>query len=297
MALLPSRAAPWSGVFFVLLAALCWAFIGPIGKYVLEQGASPLEVAFWRATFGAMLFWMHGLRQGLIAVPPRVALAFMLFGIVGIGGLFGVYLTAVHQAGAALASVLLYTAPAWVALLSRLIYKETVTPAKTAAVLLAVGGAALACFSGGGLPQGASTFGMLMGLTAGLLYASHYIFGAFYLRTFSPVSLYCWALPAGALALLVFADFTEKSLSAWLALAAMGLICTYSAFWTYGEGLKRLPPTTAAVLSSLEPILTALLAWWWWDEMFSVTGWIGAFMVLAAVLLVIAGGNKTAEPA
>ncbi len=296
MSAAPSRSTLWPGILLVLLAALCWAFIGPVGRYCLGHGASPLEVAFWRAVFGAAFFWLHGLRHGLVRVPARTGLAFALFGTVGIGGLFGAYLIAVQQAGAALASVLLYTAPAWVAVLSRLIYRERLRPIQITAVTLAVGGAGLACLSGGGLPQGASVYGMLMGLASGLAYSAHYIFGAYYLRSYSPVSLYCWALPAGALLLFPFADFTAQPASSWLALVVMGAICTYGAYRSYGEGLKRLPPTTASVLATLEPVLASLLAWWWWGEFFSPFGWIGAAMVVAAVLLiVVSSAEKTGE--
>ncbi len=290
-----SSSASWPGIFFVLLAALCWAFIGPIGRYSLEAGAPPLEVAFWRAAFGTLFFWLHGAAKGLIRVPLRAGLAFSAFGMVCIGGLFAAYLTAVAEAGAALSSVLMYTAPAWVAVFSRLLYREVLTPAKIAAVALAVSGAALACLSGGGLPRGASTLGILMGLTAGLGYSGHYIFGTYYLRNYSPISLYCWALPAGALILLPFASFSSPSASSWLALAALGAICTYGAYWFYGEGLKRIPPTTVSVLTSLEPVLAALLAWQWWGELFSPLGWAGAGMVIAAMLLVVAAArNKNA---
>ncbi len=288
------RSSLWSGICFVLLAALCWAFIGPIGRYSLEQGATPLEAAFWRAVFGSVFFWLHGLRSGLVVVPFRAAAACMLFGIVGIGGLFGTYLVAVQQVGAALSSVLLYTAPAWVAVFSRLVYKEKLSPAKTAAVILAVGGAALACSSGGGLPQGASRYGLLMGLASGLAYSAHYIFGAHYLRRYSPVSLYCWALPAGALILLPFVEFSAKSPSSWMSLLLLGAVCTFGAYRAYGEGLKRLPPTTASVLAAMEPIIASLLAWWWWQELFSPLGWVGAALVVAAALLIV-GTTRRAE--
>ena len=275
------------GYIFAALAALLWAFLGPLGRICMADGLSPQETAFWRAIFGAFFFWLHAVPRGLVRVPPRIALTFIAFGCVGIGALFGAYFLAVEKAGAALAAILLYTAPAWVALLSRLFFHEAFTGPKLLALALALIGVVLACLSGGGLPQGASLLGIAAGLTAGFCFSLHYIFGTHYLKQYSPITLYCWCLPAGALLLLPFIAFEAKSSTVWITLAMLGFFCTYAAYWSYCEGLKRLPPTVVAVVATLEPILAALLAWWWWGELFSPLGWAGASLIIGAVLLMI----------
>ena len=275
------------GYCLAALAALFWAFLGPLGRICMADGLSPQETAFWRAVFGALFFWLYAVPKGLVRVPPRTALVFAAFGCIGVSGFFSAYFLAVDKAGAALASVLLYTAPAWVALLSRLFLREPFTGPKLLALILALAGAVLACLSGGGLPQGASPLGIAAGIASGFCYSLHYIFGAHYLKRYSPITLYCWCLPAGALLLLPFIRFSAKSPAAWATLVMLGFFCTYAAYWSYCEGLKRLPPTVVAVVATLEPILAALVAWWWWGELFSLQGWAGACLILFAVLLVV----------
>ena len=253
----------------------------------MADGLSPQETAFWRAIFGAFFFWLHAAPKGLFRVSARTALIFAAFGCVGVSGFFSSYFLAVDKAGAALAAVLLYTAPAWVALLSRLLFRETFTVPKLLALSLAIAGAALACMSGGGLPQGASFLGIAAGLAAGFCYSLHYIFGAHYLKQYPLFTLYCWCLPAGALFLLPFISFSAKTAPTWATLVMLGFLCTYAAYWSYCEGLKRLPPTVVAVVATLEPFLAALAAWWWWGELFSLKGWTGAGFILLAVLLVV----------
>ncbi len=279
------------GFFFVFLAAALWAFIGPFGRIAMAEGVSAQETAFWRAVFGALFFWLHAAPRGLYRVPPRTGLVFGLFGIFGIGCLFSVYLVAVDQAGVSLAAILLYTAPAWVAVLSRLLFAEPLSGRKLLALACAMGGAGLACASGGGLPQGASLLGIGAALFSGFCYSLHYIFSRHYLRDYSSVTLYCWCLPAGALFLLPFvlaSGFAAKTPLAWAAMAGMGLVSTYGAYWTYCEGMKRLSPTLVAITATLEPVLAGLMAWLFWGETFSLLGWLGAALVLAAVLLVVA---------
>jgi drug/metabolite transporter (DMT)-like permease len=288
------------GYAFAALAALFWAFLGPLGRICMADGLSPQETAFWRALFGAFFFWLHAAPKGAVRVPPRIALTFAAFGCVGVSGFFGAYFLAVEEAGAALAAVLLYTAPAWVALLSRLFFREAFTGPKLLALGLALSGAALACLSGGGLPQGASALGIAAGLTAGFCYSLHYIFGAHYLKQYSPLSLYCWCLPAGALLLLPFISFSAKSSTVWITLVMLGFFCTYAAYRSYCEGLKRLPPTVVAVVATLEPLLAALAAWWLWGEMLSLQGWTGAGLILGGVLLTVlfpaSRAGSTARP-
>src|SRR5688572_31372980 len=102
----------------MLTAAVLWALLGILGKLAVGRGLDPLEVAFWRALLGGALFAAHAaaLRAPL---PRRRDLAITVgFGVVSVGVLYGVYQLAVVAGGASLASVLLYTAPAFVALLS-----------------------------------------------------------------------------------------------------------------------------------------------------------------------------------
>lgn len=283
------------GFLFVILAAVLWALIGPLGRIAMSEGLNPLEVAFWRAFFGGAFFWLHALPRGLHRVPLRAGSAFTLFGIVGIALLFFSYLVAVEQAGVSLAAILLYTAPAWVAFLSRMIFREFLSGRKLLALALSMAGAALACASGGGLPQGSSMLGIGAGLLSGFCYSLHYIFSRHYLSEFSSVSLYCWCLPAGALCLLPFIHFAAKTPLAWVVLVVMGLLSTYGAYWAYCEAIKRLPPTLVAILATLEPVLAGIMAWGIWGELFSGTGWLGAGLVLSAVLLVVGAQNSVSE--
>lgn len=279
---------PFTGYLFAFAAAACWAVLGPISRLPLSHGVSPLEVAFWRAFFGAVLFVAHGLitRQQRISKKDGAVLA--SFGLFGIALMFASYQVAVQRSGAAMAAVLLYTAPFWVALFSRVIFKESLTPLKMAAMLVAMAGVAMVCLSGGGTPQKADLFGIGAGLLTGLAYSLHYVYATAYLKKISAVTLYMYCLPVGALTLLPFIDFAPKAGADWLALASLGLVTNYAAYTFYCGALKRLAPTKVAVLCNLEPLLAALLAFVFWDEFFPALGWLGSALVLAGVFMIMA---------
>lgn len=280
----------YSGYFFVFLAATLWALLGPFSRIAMQYGLSSLEIAFWRAFFGGLFFVVHGLAGGHYKIPPRVAGVFSLFGIIGVAVLFAVYTFAVQYSGAAMASVLLYTAPAWVAIFSRIFFKEGLSLFKLVSIGMAFTGIVLICL--GGLQGSLSFVGIACGLLSGLFYSFHYIFGTIYLKNYSTISLYMFCMPVGAALLFPLVDFAPKNLEVWLVLAGMGLFSTYCAYSAYCEGLKRISPTRVAVLANLEPMLAALFAYMLFGEMFTASGWAGSILILGAVFIVVFEGSR-----
>lgn len=276
------------GVFYMVAAAFMWAFIGPFSRYCLQNGISPVEIAFWRVTFAAVLFLTHARFQGGHFVRSRSdALGFLLFGGFGIGGLFALSITVVEQGGAALASVMLYTAPAWVALFSHFLFHEPLTRRKLLAVVLCLVGVVGISFSGGGKGLGVNPQVVGMGLVTGILYATHYVFTKNYLKRYSPMMLYGQAMAVAAVCLLPFVSFAHKTPGDWFFLLALAFFCSYLGYFVYCLGMERMQPTKAAILATLEPCFATFVAWWWWGELFSPLGWLGAGLVLAAVLVQI----------
>ena len=80
--------------------------MGVLSKVCMAEGVTPLETAFWRAAFGLLFFLGHTLFTRQIAVPPRVAANFILFGVWGIGVFYSVTQYAIKLSGAAMAVAL-----------------------------------------------------------------------------------------------------------------------------------------------------------------------------------------------
>ena len=106
----------------------------------------------------------------------------LAFGLFGIAAFYIVYVTAIDLAGMSVAAVLLYTAPAWVALISAVFLGEKLTPVKLVAVTLAMAGCALVArvYDVRGLQL--NWLGILAGLGAGLTYALYSVFNKVGLR-------------------------------------------------------------------------------------------------------------------
>ena len=285
----------YAGYIFMAASAVAASILGPFSRYCFTEGVTAMEMTFWRLVIAGSFFFIHA-RIARQSTPTLRAMGiFAIFGICSIALLSASFLLSLKIAGITTTVVLVYTAPAWVALFSRFLFKEPLPPLKLAALAFALFGATLACLSGGALPGGVSMAGMALALFCGLVLACQYISLSILLKTVPAAMLFSIAMPAGAMATFPFVSFSMHPPSIWLCILFIGIACSYLNFMAYAAGIKRLPPTTAAVIANLEPILAALFAWVWWDESFPLQGWIGASFVVAAVFLVILSGKPSGK--
>lgn len=284
------------GYVFVVVAAVLWGLLGPVTRIALREGMGAVEVAFWRALLGAALFGVHAIAIRRVRVERRDVPSVVVFGVVGVAGLLACYSRAVETGGAALAAILLYTAPVWVALLSALFLGERMTGRKLLALVVATAGVAgiAASSGGGGIRLTPAALGW--GLASGFAYALYYLFGKRYFDRYATATLFVYALPVGALAMLPITEFRHKTPAAWGALVFLSVVSTYLAYLFYSAGLRRVEATRAATVATVEPVVAAVAAYAMWNERLSPIGYACAAVVLLGVLLMVGGdGEKPLE--
>ena len=246
----------------------------------------PLELSFWRASLAGALFGAHALWRGKVRVARDDYPALGSFAVIGVSVFYLSYLFAVRTGGAALAALLLYTAPAWVAVASAIWLHEPVTRWKMAALALTLVGVACVALGGGnagaGVRIGPAAIGW--GLLSGLAYASYYLFGKKYFARYEAPTLFMYVLPLGALVLLPGVHFSPKNGATWGWILFVGVVPTYLALQLYEAGLKRVEATRAVTIATLEPVIAAALAYVVWGESWGPLGIAGAVLVLAGVL-------------
>lgn len=279
----------FKGYSCILTAACLWGIIGPVSKVAFEQGVSPLEVAFWRAILAWVFFGLHAVCIQQVRIAKQDLFTMLVFGITGVTLFYGSYQLAVQRGGAALASVLLYTAPAWVTLMAALFFQEKITWTKCIALALTLLGIVGVSMGAGGnqIRSGISlnAAGILLGLLSGFCYSLYYIFGKHFSGRYSAPNLFVYVLPIGAIGLFPFVSFCSKTPTAWAALLTLSFISTYAAYYFYYLGLKHLEASRAAITASVEPVVAALTAFYWWGEYFKWTGYVGSLLILTAVIL------------
>lgn len=276
------------GYALVALAAVLWALLGVFSKRLLDAGVGATEIAFYRAALGGLLFVVHAAMTRQLRLQRRSDLwAFAAFALVGVTLFFTALNLAIEAGGVSLAFILLYTAPAFVAVLAAIFLGERLRPVNVMLIAAAILGVVLVARSGGGgIEVGAAA--IVWGLVAGLSYSSYYLFGKWVLRRYRPAAIYAIVLPVGALGLLPFVPFDAVRLatpSMWLDIALMAGLSTYLAYLVYYLGLRRVQASRAVLVATIEPVVAAVLAAALFGERLGVWGIVGALVVLGAAVL------------
>jgi drug/metabolite transporter, DME family len=206
---------------------------------------------------------------------------------------------AVVTAGVAVASVLLYTAPAWVALIAWRFLGEKLGRLHLVALALTLAGAALVAGLGSGAGSAArlSLPAILWGLASGLTYAVWSVFNSVGVRRVSPWTFQCYGMLAGGAVLLAVQPLAPLAAAAanpaalgWLLLLAAGP--TVGASIAYSTGVRRVPVSIASVVATLEPVLAAGLAAVALGERLSPLQVAGGGLILLAVWLLRPRGRR-----
>ena len=282
----------WKGVVLCSVSALAWAISGPLSRLSFAEGVTPGTVAFWRVAISGVCFLLHALALRDPLPSRRSVLILALFGVVNVPVFFLSYQLAIQKSGSALAIVLMFTAPVWVALLSRIVFQESIDRGKLAAIFMALFGVVLVCLSGGSLGGEVSYVGLGSGIVCGLFYAGQFIFYSWWKERLSTAVLFAFTfLPASAV-LACFAEFQPISAAGWTGIALPAFVSTYAAYYLYGRSLLYLTPVQAAVIGNLEPVAGTILSWWFWNENFSAAGWLGCACVIVSVAVMAMLGRR-----
>lgn len=283
------------GMMLVALSAAGFGTLPLFGRYAYADGMDALTILFFRFSLAAslMLALLILRREHL----PRGAALLRLIGMGALGyvGQAFAYLTALKYASAGLVALLLYLYPVFVALLAALVLHEPLTGVKGLALGLALVGTALTVG-----PAGGQALGTLLAVAAAAIYSVYIIVGTHVMKHVSAVQssavIFAAAgVTSGAL-MIVNGPRLPATGAGWAAITAIVLIATVLPVVAFLAGLERIGPTNAAMLSTLEPVVTVLLATWWLNETLKPVTWLGGGLILIAVLLLTHSELRRTQP-
>jgi drug/metabolite transporter (DMT)-like permease len=276
------------GVCLVIISAAAFGTLAIIGHYAYDAGIDTATLLFLRFGISAMLIGALLALRGE-RLPRGKSLALLVgMGAIGYFGQSFCFLTAIKYASAGLVALLLYLYPTFVVILSALFLKKRITRLKMAALGLATLGIALTVN-----PQGGQWIGILLALSAAMIYAVYIIVGSVVMQKVSAVQsstvIFASACAVFGVLTAVKGPSWPTTNSGWLAVGAIALIATVIPVITFLAGLKRIGPTDASMLSTFEPVVTILLAAFLLGESLQPVTLLGGGLILSAVLLIAYG--------
>jgi drug/metabolite transporter (DMT)-like permease len=293
-----------SGTVMCLASAAGFGAMGVFGKLAYAEGATVGTLLAVRFVLAAAVFWTLLVLAGRAGEIRELQRRELRAGL-ALGGCYaaqaGLYFAALQRLDASLLSLLLYTFPAIVAVTAVAIGRERMDARRLAALVLALSGLGLVV---SGAAAGAlDPLGTALGLGAAVVYSAYILISegvAARTRPHVLSALVCTgaaaALTLGA-ALLGQLRLGDVTVTGWAWLASIALVSTVVAISLFLAGLPRVGATNAAILATVEPLVTVVLAFVVFGETLGGVQLVGGSFVLGAVLVLQARGRPVHEVA
>ena len=281
------------GYLMVLPAGALWGTIGFFATLLSNLGLGAAPVAFFRLLSASIMLALILLVKGkgirLFKISRRGLISCLLVGFVSQAFYNVCYMNAIEQGGMATAAVFLYTSPIYVALISRILFKEALTKNKILAILINIVGCIITVTGGDFSTMKLSIFGLIMGILAGFTYALLPILSrtgadkedpftsAFYGQAFGALLLFFLIRPYNGIG-------AEFSLQMLLVLIGFGIVPSAMGYIVYYAGIGKVIETSRIpVLASVETVVAAVVGLVVFGQGLSLMKVIGIALVLCSI--------------
>jgi drug/metabolite transporter (DMT)-like permease len=278
---------------FILLAGILWGSMGVFVRKLNALGMGSMEIVALRTmvTGIAMFLFLLFFQRNYLKIHIRDIWCFLGTGICSIVFFNVCYFKAITLTSLSVAAVLLYTAPAFIMVMSYFLFGEKMTKRKLLALLMTFLGCVFVTgvFSDTG---DISAFGILCGLGAGVGYALYSIFSRYALEKgyhSLTITFYTFLIAAVVSFFLgnghhVVSVITQNG-GVLVFSAVFGIVCTVMPYLLYTAGLNYVENSTASIIASIEPVTATVLGVVLFHESVTLPGVLGVFFVLGALFL------------
>jgi drug/metabolite transporter (DMT)-like permease len=278
--------------FAALLAGGAMIAFAPIFVRVAETG--PVASAFWRTALAVPFLWIwaRATRAGPSAdgAPPLPLLPVVLAGFFFAGDL-AVWHVSILFTSVASSTLLANLAPIFVTLGAWLLFGQRVTPLFLVGMTLALAGAML--LVGPGFSAASSRRALLgdgLGVLTAMFYGAYMLAIARAREHADTASIMARSTTVCALVLLpvalAFGDaMLPQTLSGWLVLLGLALLCQTAGQSLIAYAMAHLPASFSSVSLLVQPVLAAGYAWLLLGERIAPAQALGGIVVLAGILL------------
>jgi drug/metabolite transporter (DMT)-like permease len=269
---------------FVAAGALLFGGVVVVGKTDAVQAIPiPSMLAIRFGVASVLLAILLGVTRGSLRPAGRERRWLLLLGGVGYATEATLFFAALGRGSAATVTLLFYTYPVLVTLISALVGLGVPGMLLIGSLVAAVAGAALVITSSGGLDITAA--GILFAFGSAVTFSVYLITADQRVRRTAPLVSAMWVSGSAAVSLGLYSIGSGTGElpqgSALISILAMGAL-TAGAFTLLFLGLRRIGAVRTSIIASLEPVAAALLA-------FAFLGETLRAGVLAGGLLILGG--------
>jgi drug/metabolite transporter (DMT)-like permease len=280
------------------LMALQFAVVVLLGKEV-AAGALPFPMLAIRFAGQSVLLFavLLVLRKPLLPAPGE-RLPLLLASTIGYGTEAALFFSALNHGKAGAVTLLFYTYPVWVMLLTIGLDRKVPAAKLFVALGLAIGGSVVVIVGGGEVEV--APLGIALALATSIAYTAYLVTADRTVRTTDPVTAAAWlgagAATANVVFSLAFGVDEFPAASSWPFLVGMAVFSA-GAFAAMLGGLQLVGAVRNAIIGVMEPLGVAVLATFFLDEPITVPTAIGGMLILGgAILATLVRTTRVREP-
>ena len=282
------------GIICGILAAICYG-TNPLGALPLyEEGVNTSSVLFLRFSIATLIL-------GVVMITNRKSFAVTrgeLTTMASLGALMAVssltYYQSFRYMDAGIASTILFVYPVMVAVIMATFFREKVTATTITSIVLALAGIGLLYRGDAGISL--SMTGVMLVMVSSLTYAVYIVIVNQSEIRMSIVKLTFYVLLICAMCLFAY-SFTSSDLHlmlppsprAWFFACWLGLVPTVLSLLFMTIAVHEVGATPTAIMGALEPLTAVAIGVMVFGESLTFRLCIGIVLILAAVLLIVAG--------
>lgn len=264
---------------------LAMLIFGSIGIFVKHINLPSLDIVVLRTLIGSaflgLVFFFTN--QSIESKVILKNLPLLICAGLVLGGNWVFLFEAYRYTSVSIATLLYYTAPVVVFLLSPLIFKEKMTLYKTLGIIITVVG--MLIINSGGVNGKGGNLGMLYGLISALLYGLIMIINKLIKDLSGLESTFIQLLIAGVIMLSYALILAKGPLQLprgldLILVTIVGVVHTGLACYLYFSSMKELAGQTIAIMSYIDPASALIFSAIFLQERLSIYQIIGAFMIL-----------------
>lgn len=280
------------GYVMIFIAGILWGTIGLFVKLLNNLGASIGLTAFMRLFMGftiliPILFFMGGIK--MFKIDKKTLLNCLVLGTFTQAMFNYFYHLCIGTVGVATASILLYTSPVFVSILSYVLFKESINKQKVIALVMNI----IGCFlmvTGGNLDNLKISFlGIIFGLVSAFLYSLIAIIGNIVSDDVHPLTVVFYSFLFGWITLSAFTRPWEvipkiSSIHFWIYSFGFGLIPTVGSYFFYMGGLRNnLELSKVPIIASVETVVATILGVFVFRENIGLINLLGMLTLILSI--------------
>lgn len=281
------------GMALVLAAAIFWGVSGTVAQYLFQMHQFSVEwlvvIRLLVAGFLLLAISFSKGNENVWAIWREHKWTLVCFGIFGLLAVQYTYFAAIGASNAATATLLQYLAPVLIVLYAGIRLKSVPTRKQVIAIFLALMGTFLLVTHGNFYELSISAVALFWGIASAFALAFYTLQPIKILKKYGSTIVVGWGMIIGGVAMSFIHPPWQvtgtMSLTTVLAIIFVVVFGTLLAFLCYLESLKYLEATETSLLACAEPLSAAVLSVLWLKVPFGISEWIGAFLILATIVI------------